>query len=166
MYRIVRSLLGPTEPEDEVEEVVQLVFIAIDGALPKFRGDSALSTWVYGIASRVVMRQLRTRRRYRAMIERFERATIVAPPGPNVEETVAERQSLELIWSILIRMPADKRVILILYELEQLPLSEVAERLNLSEEAVRSRLRRARNDLRRRYAVTTREGETRWATTS
>ena len=54
------------------------------------------------------------------------------------------------MWGALVRIDADRRVVLVLHQLEGLSTKEIAEALDLGEEAVRSRLRRARTELETR----------------
>lgn len=149
VWRIVGRLLGPAAPRADVDDLGQQVFLAVHRALPGYRGDSALSTWLYGICARVVLQHLRGRRRHRAMIERFESSAIIEPV-PGVEEAVAQREALARVWRALEQMAPDRRVVFVLTELEGLGAREVGEALGLEEEAVRSRLRRARSELAER----------------
>lgn len=150
--RIVRRLLGPAVSSADVDDVSQLVFLAIHRALPRFRGDAQVTTWIYGISTRVVLNHLRGWRRYRAMITRFESTTLLDAPPPGAEESYQQREAYRQVWGALLRMPADRRVVLILHELEGKTTGEIAEALELGEEAVRSRLRRARHELAQRLA--------------
>lgn len=147
--RIVSRLLGPAASEADVDDLAQQVFIAIHKALPKFRGDSEVTTWIYGISTRVVLQHLRGRRRYRAMIDRFEAASsfgsAATPTSP--EETAAQRQALRRVWGALLRIKPERRVVFVLYEIEGLSAPEIAQALQISEDAVRSRLKRARREL-------------------
>lgn len=144
--RIVSRLLGPAASTADVDDLAQQAFIAIHRALPRFRGESQVTTWIYGITTRVVWQELRSRRRYRAMVDRFERLVLPDPP-PGIEETVEQREALKRVWSALLRIDADRRVVLVLHELEGLSAKEIGGLLELSEEAVRSRLRRGRKEL-------------------
>lgn len=58
VYRLALSLSGN---HADAEDIAQEVFVAIIGALPKFRGDAKLSTWIYRIALRVGNRWLARR---------------------------------------------------------------------------------------------------------
>lgn len=145
--RIVTRLMGPHTSEADIDDLVQQVFIAADRALPKFRGDSKITTWLYGIASRVVLHNLRGRRRYRQMIERFEAAQWGAPEAASVDDAVATRESLRLVWGALLRVAPKRRVVFVLYEVEGMTAPEVAQVLGISEDAVRTRLRRARREV-------------------
>jgi RNA polymerase sigma-70 factor (ECF subfamily) len=145
--RIASRLLGPRATEADVDDIVQHVFLAIHRALPRFRGDSEVRTWIYGITARVVLQHLRTNKRYRAMIERFEAASMIAPSSARIDETVEQRQALERIYGALSKMKAEKRVVFVLSEIEGWSAPEIGAALELGEEAVRSRLRRAREEL-------------------
>ncbi|MEO1229869.1 MAG: RNA polymerase sigma factor [Myxococcota bacterium] len=145
--RMVGGLLGPAASEDDVDEVTQLVFIATHKALPRFRGESQISTWLYGIASRTVLKYLRSRGRYRAMIQRFESSCVLNPPPKGLEEELEDRRALERVWRALVRMKPDRRVLLVLHELEGHSVRDLAEMLGLRESTVRTRIRRARADL-------------------
>ncbi len=151
--RIVRRLLGPAASRADVDDVSQQVFLAVHRALPRFRGESKVTTWIYGISTRVVLNHLRGWRRYRTMIARFESSTALDAPPPGTEETYAQREAYRRVWGALLRMPADRRVVLILHELEGKSTGEIAAALELGEEAVRSRLRRAKQDLAARLAA-------------
>src|SRR5437667_232075 len=67
VYRVVGHLLGPSASHSDIDDVTQQVFIAVHRALPKFRGESKLSTWLYAIASNVVLSNLRSWRRQRRL---------------------------------------------------------------------------------------------------
>ncbi len=147
--RRVGRLLGPTSSTADIDDVCQQVFLAVHRGLPKFKGESQLSTWIYGITTRVVLRYLRGWRRYRLLIQRFEgQLPLQSPAG--LEESAAQRQALERVWSVLIRLEPERRVVFLLHEWEGLTALEIADQLGLTEEAVRSRLRRARAELETR----------------
>jgi RNA polymerase sigma-70 factor (ECF subfamily) len=148
--RIVSRLLGPQASEADVDDVVQQVFIAADRALPRFRGDSKVTTWLYGISTRVVLHNLRGRRRYRAMIDRFEASIAEAPAPRDPEEALADRDAVRQVWGALLHVAPKKRVVFVLYEIEGMTAREIAEALEISEASVRTRLRRARGELVRR----------------
>lgn len=148
--RIVTRLLGPAASSDDVDDVTQQVFIAIHRALPRFRGDAAVTTWIYGISARVVLHHLRGWRRYRAMIQRFEGSLAFSAAPPGIEETVAHREALREVWGALLRIAPERRVVWLLYEFEGKSTRDIAAALELNEEAVRSRLRRAREELEAR----------------
>lgn len=145
--RIASRLLGPRATTADVDDIVQHVFIAIHRALPGFRGESDVRTWIYGITARVVLSQLRGKKRYRAMIERYGEASLIKPQSSRIDETVEHREALRRVWTALSELKAEGRVVFVLAEIEGWTAPEIGAALELSEEAVRSRLRRAREEL-------------------
>lgn len=143
--RMVGRLLGPRACAADVDDVVQQIFIAVDRARTKYRGDSAPKTWVYGIATRVVLQHFRSQRRYRAMLDRFEDAGFAT--SGDLREELEQQRALRRVWTVLEGMEEGRRVAFTLYELEGMTATEVATLMGVGEEAVRSRVRRARSEL-------------------
>lgn len=153
VFRLVSRLLGPTATHADVDDLVQEVFMTVDRALSGFRGDGTPFSFVYGVTTRVVMRHLRSRRRYREMIDRFEAGPVARPAAPpDPAETAEQRELVHRVWGALLRIKADRRIVFVLANIEGRTAPEIAEMLDLSEEAVRSRLRRARTELEQRLA--------------
>lgn len=125
----------------EIEDVVQSTFVAAFRALPKFRGESSVQTWVLRIAYNEAMSLLRKRKGqcYLSLEE------MSAP-----EELIGtiERLALE---QALARLSVEHRAILSLYYWEELSCEQMAQILNVSVSAVKMRLVRARESLRRLY---------------
>lgn len=146
VHRIVARLLGPGASRADVEDVSQLVFIAIQRALPRFRGESKLSTWIYGVAARVVMTQLRGWRRHRRLLaalgEHLELSDTYTP-----EKSAAEREELARVWRCLMRIKPKKRVVYVMHELEGVSGAEIAAALDIPVATVWTRLHHARKEL-------------------
>lgn len=148
VYRIVARLLGPGASASDIEDLVQQVFVAAHGALPRFRGDCKPTTWLYGIATRTVLNHLRGRRRHRRMVESLEAMAEVLPSTTeDPESEVARRQSVQRIWQALMLIKPKKRVVYVLYEVEGLTGREIAEALRIKEATVHTRLYHARREL-------------------
>jgi RNA polymerase sigma-70 factor (ECF subfamily) len=147
VYRMVAHLLGPGASRADVEDVTQQVFETAYKAWPRFRGASLASTWMYGVACRVVMRQLRGFVRHR----RLMRAVLEAPrleADPSTPElAVAERQRALLVWRCLMAIKPKKRVVYVMHDIEGRSAQEIAEILEVPKETVWSRLRHARAEL-------------------
>ncbi len=145
--RIVGHIVGTRCAPDEIDDVVQEVFIALDRALPRYRHDSRLTTFVYGVCVKTVLAHLRRRDRYTRMKERFSKAFVGPPDPPTPGEVVERRQAAEILQRALERLHPKHRTVWVLYEIEDMSASEVAEVIGSTEAAVRSNLRRARRDL-------------------
>ncbi len=151
VYRMVASLLGPGASDADVQDIAQDVFLGAHRALPRFRGDSKVETWLYGIASRTVLMHLRSWRRRRRLKQAVEAEPIVERSA-DLERTVAERAELVRVWRCLLQIPAKKRVVYVLYEVEGLTGKEIADALEINEATVRTRLYHARKELMALYA--------------
>lgn len=158
VLRIVTRLLGPRASEGDVDDLVQQVFLAADRARAKFRGEARLSSWLYGIATRVVLQHQRGRRRYRSMLERFEASPLLGRATGDLGAEVERRAALRRVWDVLDTMEPRRRMAFVLFELEGLTASEAATALGCSQEALRSRVRRARIELEQKWASQEKEG--------
>jgi RNA polymerase sigma-70 factor (ECF subfamily) len=116
-------------PPSEREDACQDVFVAIYRSLPRFRGDAQLSTWIYKIAARGTSR-LNSRRK-------------LQPPSDLSERTAR----LRLLDGLLQKLDAKKRLVLVLFELEGLPIEEVARIAGCPTNTAWSRLHHARAQL-------------------
>lgn len=143
VHRMIRRLLGPGATEADVDDLVQQVFLHAHRALPRFRGESKTSTWLYGIATKTVLNFLRGRRRYRAMVERLD----TAPALDRSDRRLEDRDELRRVWRCLLEIKPKKRVVFVLHEIEGLSAPEIAAMLDVGEPTVRSRLHHARREL-------------------
>jgi len=147
ILRLCASLLhNPTAAEDAAQEI----FFRAYQRLRSFRGQSAFSTWLYRIASNHCMDLLRERTRERT--ESLDR--LIEESGEPAGERAAAPQdpaaalaNAELVRRALARLSPEYRLILTLRELEGLSYQELAEALGCSLDAVKARLRRARDEL-------------------
>jgi len=125
------------DPRD-VEEAVQDVFVQAWRNLDRFRGESALFTWLYRIA---VNEALMGRRRKRPALDPLEDAPGRAQDEPDVELRA-------FLVTQLRALPFEYRAPLVLRDVEGFSNQEVAEVLGLSLAAAKSRIHRARMQIR------------------
>ncbi len=145
LFSVVRSVMGDS---DEVEDVLQLVFIEIHRCLPRFEGRSKLSTWLYRIAVNVALQHVRKRRRKRWLVlgpTGDEDARVVSPRNDALR--AEERELLSQVEESLKTLSEKKRVVWQLHELQGLEPQEIADVLEIPMNTVRSRLLSARKDL-------------------
>ena len=136
--RFIANSLGGAA--DEADDILQETFIALADALPFFRGDSSLFTFVCSIAHRKVLSFIRTNAR-RARLLRAAPITEDANPQAAGADREFSRALAEL-------RPEYREVLLLKY-VEEVAVSEIARIMRLSEHAVESRLARARKALRK-----------------
>jgi RNA polymerase sigma-70 factor, ECF subfamily len=129
----------------DAEEVAQEVFLRVHRALPGFRGEAALSTWLYAITSRLCLNRLKApHRRRRAEAE----LDVVADPapGPGADLETAERDAA--LQRAIAALDEEARIVVVLRDVEGLSYEEIAAALELPIGTVRSRLHRARTALK------------------
>lgn len=150
--RLVFSIL---KEESRVEDTVQDVFVLLFRNLSKFRGQSALKTWIYRIAVNEALRQINRSKRWVQMPEgdvepaQIPSAIVVFNHGASPERVMVEGQQRELIQNGLSQLKQDHRVILTLYYLEDLSVQELSSVLEIPEGSVKSRLFYARDALKK-----------------
>jgi RNA polymerase sigma-70 factor (ECF subfamily) len=123
----------------DAEDAVQDCFISVFRALPGFRGEARLSTWIYRIAIREAVRQ-RGRRRDEAAIDAEPAAPAEGDPALRREQRDALRRAFD-------RLSVEHRSVLSLFALDGLAHREIADILNIPEGTVWSRLHGARKRL-------------------
>jgi RNA polymerase sigma-70 factor (ECF subfamily) len=137
-------------PADDVEDVAQDVFVAVHRQLPKFEHRSALKTWLCGIALRTVANHRRrlARRRETLLDEHgVEQHALSAP----LQELALERADDAARLQHALDQLSDKlREVFVLYEIEELPMSDVARAIGCPRFTAYTRLRAARAALKTR----------------
>ncbi len=146
--RYLARLGGPADADDLTQET----FARVSEALAGFRGEAALSTWIYRIATNVALDRARSRG--------FQILARAAPPNtlavismpPVIEHDIARREMSACVRDYVDQLPPEYRTVVVLSEFEELPDREIADVLGISLEAAKIRLHRARARLRRSLA--------------
>lgn len=147
LVRQVRSFAGPRA---DLDDLVQMAAERALKSLPSFEGRSALSTWTYAIAYRTVRDRDRWFRRWRRRFSHesevpnsFERPT----DARHADALLVQKARAHRLHEALDQLPATKRAVVVLHDLEDVPLAEVAEITGANINTVKSRLRDARKKL-------------------
>ena len=146
-HRVFGVALRMLGSRAEAEDLAQEVFVRVHGAIAEFRGDAKLSTWLYTIASRLCLNRLASseRRMIREGEETLTRlASSHASPAAELERSELEAA----LHRAIAELPEERRIVVVLRDLEGLSYEEIAEALELELGTVRSRLHRARADLK------------------
>ncbi|MEZ6139753.1 MAG: sigma-70 family RNA polymerase sigma factor [Zavarzinella sp.] len=150
VYNLARRMLGN---DSDAEDVTQDVILQVVRKLDTFRGEAALPTWLH----RITVNAALAHRRKRA---KQEDGRVYDPldsfnddghhvghirPWPRLQEDlVVSKEQQAVIDAAIAKLPEMYRDVFVLADVEQLPNAEIAEILELSVSAVKSRLHRAR----------------------
>lgn len=137
--RVFAVCLNVTANRSDAEDATQETFCSVFRALPSFRGEARLSTWIFRIAIRAALR-VRARRVPAELLDDEP----VAPRGPNPGEA---REQRDRLLAGLASLSADHRVVLALFAVDGLSHAQIAETLGVPEGTVWSRLHLARKRL-------------------
>jgi RNA polymerase sigma-70 factor (ECF subfamily) len=129
---------------DLMDDALQEAYLKAFRALPSFRGDSAVASWLYRIVYNACLDQLRRagRRRHAPLEAAGERSD----PGPDPAEVATRRHDL---GTALASLSPDMRAAVLLVDAEGMDYGEAAETLGIPRGTLASRLNRARAHLRR-----------------
>jgi RNA polymerase sigma-70 factor (ECF subfamily) len=152
VFQLAFHLLGDKE---EALDLSQDVFLTVFRMLDRFRGQSALRTWIY----RIVVNQARNRQRW--WRRRYQSAQVPLEvhvsehgelPSPNddcgPERLLRQKEQADRVWQALRELPFDQHTALVLREIDGLSYEEIGFSLNVAVGTVKSRLARARQLLR------------------
>ena len=128
------------------EDAAQEAFLAAWRGLPRFRGDSRFSTWLYRLTTNAAIDWLRREKRHRGMDDVTELELPDDGPGPQDQAEQAEAQ--QTVRRALSRLSEEHRQVLLLRYMQELDYAEIAAALEISEGTVKSRISRAKMRLR------------------
>jgi len=154
IFHVAYRMLGDSaEASDVVQEIFLKVFRNING----FKGESALKTWIFRIAFSEILNRLRWwKRRHRYATVSLDddqngngNGYHVTDSRPTPEQLLQSKEQEEAIQKALGKLSSDHRSIIILRDIEGFSYGEIADVLGISIGTVKSRLARARGDLKR-----------------
>ena len=139
-----------TGHRETAEDCAQEAMLRIWRNLGNYRGECALESWVYRIATNCCTDWLRKKKRDQSVsIEPMtEQGFDPADPSPGTEDQAVVRDEQEQLREAIAQLPEDQREELILTQLEKIPYEEAARSLGVSEGTVKSRVNRAKNRLK------------------
>jgi RNA polymerase sigma-70 factor, ECF subfamily len=136
-----RSLRRLGVPEADVDDLLQEVFLVVYRRLADYEERARARAWLYSICARVAQKQRRTVfRRREDMSGELPEARVAATQLMRVEE----REALALGHRLLAQLPDEQREVFVLYEVEHLPMQQIADALGCPLYTAYSRLRAAR----------------------
>lgn len=144
LFRVARGIVAT---DAEAEDVLQDAWVRAYEHLATFRGEARLATWLARIAAHEALARVRKGRRFVALSD--EAPDEIPDAGLNDPEGLAARGELRAaLERAIAALPPHYRAVVLLREVEGLSTAETAASLDLTEEAVKVRLHRARGRLR------------------
>lgn len=140
--RMLVRLLGRRQ---DLDDLIQITFVETLRALPTFRGQSAFSSFIAGIAVRVARRAMRPGLVARLRAPFVEEQFTPSAAGPDVQLEAQRR--LDRVRAVLARLPEPKRVAFLLWSLEGMSPEQIAPLMEASVAATRSRIFYAQKEL-------------------
>ena len=158
--RIYQLALRQMKNREDAEEVTQDVLVKVYRKIGAFRGDSALSSWIYRITFNTAMSRLRNSRLARAAEQRDkgrdgdddrQRALREPADWSNMpDEALLRAQLRQAVVTAIQELPEIYRVPVVLRDIEGLTTEEASTRLHVKDQTLKSRLHRGRLMLRSR----------------
>ena len=158
---VFTTCMGFTHSREDAEDLTQEVFISAYQQLGRFKGDSKISTWLYRIAVNASLNHIRNSKR-RSIFQRIEGLFVkdkaevqppVMPLGDNPEQLLISAQESEAVQQAIDSLPESQRVAFTLSRYDELPQSEIAAIMSISEGAVEQLLQRAKANLRKKLVA-------------
>ncbi|MCB4757170.1 MAG: sigma-70 family RNA polymerase sigma factor [Elusimicrobia bacterium] len=149
--------------KEEAEDLAQDTFLKAIRAIPKFKGESSVSTWLYRIAVNTWKNRVRhqTRRFFKVHISLSSSAEEswdgepkeieLKDPSPSPPEELERIEGEALMIKTLDNLGDEEKAIIILKDVDQKSYEEIAEVMNINLGTVKSRLSRAREKFREVY---------------
>jgi RNA polymerase sigma-70 factor (ECF subfamily) len=167
--RIYQLALRHMKNREDAEEVTQDVLMKVYRKVNAFRGDAALSSWIYRITFNTAMSRLRNTRLARQADQERERALAAAAAGEErpraprqtpdwsrmPDEELLRAQLREAVAQAIRELPEIYRAPVVLRDIEGLTTEEASTRLRLKDQTLKSRLHRGRLMLRERLRAFT-----------
>lgn len=156
IYRLALKMLA--DPQ-EAEDVLQTTFLKAFQHIHEFEGRSSLATWLYRIAANEALMLLRKRRPELPLDDEPEEGEPLPRPfqfadwGHLPEGEFLSGESKKQFEHAIQQLPEKLRIVFLLRDMEGLSIKETSDTLNLTETAVKTRLLRARLNLREQLSA-------------
>ena len=150
LYAYVRSRLAPRY--DEVDDLVQEIFLAAWKNLRRYQGTAPLQAWVMGIARHKIEDYYRARLKAMESIEGSLDDHQVSGDVPEFHQALEQNEMKAKARGVLASLPETYRLALIWRYWEQAPAREMALKMGKTEKAIERLLARARAEFRERWS--------------
>ena len=158
---VFRTLYRLTGSREHIDDLAQEVFLRLYKALPNFRGESLVTTYIYRIAVNVAQNEWKRRKRAdRPLVSMSDETSAweerLEHPDRNAEQQMEDGEFRLRVEEQLQELSGVERTVLVLYHQEERSYEQIAAALNMPIGTIRTHLHRGRKKLRERLQA--REG--------
>lgn len=146
--QVYNTAISYVQSEQEAEEITQDVFTSVFRNAGKFKGDAAVSTWIYRITVNTSLNYIKRKKRLSFL--NFGNKEIEKPDFEHPGVILEKREGAKMLYRVIDTLPDSQRTAFILSFVEELPRQEVADIMEISLKATESLLQRAKNNLRKK----------------
>ncbi len=157
--KVYQLALKLTRNETDAEDVTQETFLRVYNRIETFRGEAAFSSWLYRIAANASFAKLGERRKHdhSDIDDIYPELDHSETPSVNdwsrqPDSVLLSKEALGILDNAISELPEDFRIVIVLRDIQGLSNAQVADILDLTVAAVKSRLHRARLFLRKRLS--------------
>jgi RNA polymerase sigma-70 factor (ECF subfamily) len=127
--------------ERDLEDLTHDVFVAVYQNLERYDRTRPIRPWLFAFAFRLASdyRRLARHKTHLGIVDE-----VVPASGPTAEDEASRREASRMVADILDAMPTEQRAVFVLYEIDETPMKEIAESLDIPLNTAYSRLRLAR----------------------
>lgn len=129
----------------EREDLAHDVFMVVHRRLHTFDASRPIRPWLFGIAFRVVSDHRRSARVRREVLDDSPELRADAGPAPDAQRIADDKR--RLLSAALDTLSLERRAVFVMFEMDEVPMSEIAEALSMPRNTCYSHLRRARREL-------------------
>jgi len=144
VHRFLSRLMGAGSWD--VDDMVHTTFIEVLRSAARFRGNSSVKTWLFGIAANVGRHHIRDQVRRRSFLKAL--GDIKPAPGQMPDQAAERQQMVERVAAALAQLPFDLRAAFVLCDLEEMSGADAAAALDVRQGTLGRRLFEARRALR------------------
>ncbi|MFK7809210.1 MAG: RNA polymerase sigma factor [Saprospiraceae bacterium] len=146
--KVYNTALSYAQNIHNAEEITQDVFTSIFNNAGKFKGNSAVGTWIYRIAVNTSLNHLKKKKRFSFLA--FGETEKETPDFEHPGILLENKEKAKMLFKVIETLPDSQKTAFILSFVEELPRQEVADIMEISLKAVESLLQRAKLNLRKK----------------
>jgi len=141
---VCRSLRHLGAPEADLDDLLQEVFLVVHKRLQDYEEKGRARSWLYSICVRVTHAHRRKTTRSKSLLGKEREGPSEQSAPPSQLEQLQDRESLAFGLRLLEQLPPEQREVFVLYEVEDMKMTEIAQAVGSPLQTVYSRLYKAR----------------------